>query len=145
MAEALAALCAQERGWWVQALSCGTEAMDGLPAAPYSQKVMREVGSDISEHLSQPVSRELVLWADRILCMELRHASLVRERIPESDTKIQLLGTFGGVMNVADPYGSWIFAYRKTRDLLRRSIDGLYDTLPPRPMPEEERRRMVAR
>lgn len=133
MAEALAGLCAEERGWWVQSLSCGTEALDGLPAAPNAVKVVKEVGGNLSEHLSQPVSTELVVWADRILCMELRHAAWVREHFPEGDEKIQLLGTFGGLMNVPDPYGSWIFAFRRSRDQIRRCIEGLYDTLPPRP------------
>ena len=145
MAEVLATMCGQERGWWVQALSCGTEAMDGLPAAPNSQKVIKEIGGDLSEHLSQPVSAELVAWADRVLCMELRHASWVREHFPQADAKIQLLGTFGGVMNIPDPYGSWVFAYRKSRDLLRRSVEGLLDSMPPRPLPEEERRRLTLR
>jgi len=139
MAEALAVICAEERGWWVQALSCGTEALDGVPAAPNAVKAIKEVGGDLSEHLSQPVSDELVNWADRVLCMELRHAGWVREHFPQADEKIQLLGTFGGVMNVGDPYGSWIFAFRRSRDHIRRCVDGLLDTLPPRPLLHRDR------
>jgi hypothetical protein len=36
-------------------------------------------------------------------------------------------------MEVGDPYGSWIFTYRRSRDLIRRCVDGLLDTMPPRP------------
>lgn len=140
MAEALANLSAEERGWWVQALSCGIEAIEGMPAAPNAVKVIREVGGDLNEHASQGVTTELVLWADRILCMELRHASWVREHFPEGDEKIQLLGTFGGLMNVPDPYGSWIFKFRSSRDQIRRCVDGFLDSLPPRPLPPEARR-----
>jgi protein-tyrosine-phosphatase len=135
MAESLAMLSGEERGWWVQALSCGTEAMDGMPAAPNAVKVIQELGGDLSQHASQPVSAELVRWADRVLVMELRHASWVREHFPQADEKIQLLGTFGGLMNVPDPYGSWIFKFRSSRDQIRQCVEGFLDSLPPRPLP----------
>jgi len=133
MAEALALLCAEERGWAIEARSCGVEALTGLPAAPNSIRVIDEVGGDLSRHLAQPMSEELALWADRVLVMEIRHATMIRERFPAADDKIQLLGHFGGVMEVADPYGSWVFTYRRSRDLIRRCVDGLLDTMPARP------------
>lgn len=141
MAEALAMLSAEERGWWVQALSCGTDALDGMPAAPNAVRVIRELGGDIEDHASQGVREELVVWADRIVCMELRHASWVRENFPMADEKIQLLGTFGGLMNVPDPYGSWIFTFRRSRDQIRRCVEGFLDSLPPRPLPASSRGR----
>lgn len=140
MAEALANLSAEERGWWVQVLSAGTDAHDGLPAAPNAVKVIKEIGGNIEDHCSQPVTDELVRWADRILVMELRHASWVRDHFPIADDKIQLLGTFGGLMNVPDPYGSWIFTFRRSRDQIRRCVDGFLDTLQPRPLPPQARR-----
>lgn len=133
MAEALAGLAAERRGWRVEARSCGVEAREGLPAAPNSVKVVREVGGDLTAHRSQPMSEELVAWADRILCMELRHTQAARAMFPLAEGKLQLLGTFGGTVEIDDPYGSWIFTYRRTRDLLMNCIEGLYDTLPPRP------------
>lgn len=135
MAEGLARMSAAERRWRVEALSCGVDAHEGIPAAPNSVKVIREIGGDIAAHLSQPASDALVQWADRILVMELRHASVLRERYPAADNKIQLLGTFGGVMEVADPYGGWIWTYRRSRDLLQRCVEGLLDSMPPRPEP----------
>jgi hypothetical protein len=65
--------------------------------------------------------------------MEMRHALFVRERFPAADEKIQMLGTFGGLMEVADPYGSWIFRYRSSRDDIRRCVETLIDRMPPRP------------
>jgi protein-tyrosine-phosphatase len=133
MAEELARLYAAERGWAVECLSAGTHAREGEPAAPNSQKAIRDVGGDLSNHQSQPVSEALVAWADRILVMEMRHAQFVREHFPASDEKLQMLGTFGGLMEIADPYGSWIFRYRSSRDDIRRCVEGLLDRMPPRP------------
>ncbi len=133
MAEALARRYADERGWLVRVQSAGTHAVPGQPAAPNSVKVCRELGADCSNHQSQPMTDELVAWAHRILVMEMRHASNIRERFPAADEKVQLLGTFGGLVEIGDPYGSWIFTYRKRRDEIRACVESFMDRLPPRP------------
>jgi protein-tyrosine-phosphatase len=133
MAEALALLAAEQRHWNIEARSCGVEALTGQPAAPNSVRAIREVGGDLSGHVAQPMSDELAVWAHRILVMEIRHSSAIRARFPMADEKIQLLGHFGGVMEVGDPYGSWIFTYRRSRDLIRKCVDGLLDSMAPRP------------
>ncbi|MSQ00746.1 MAG: hypothetical protein EXR71_02510 [Myxococcales bacterium] len=134
MAEELARLYAVQRGWWVEARSAGTHARTGDDAAPNSQRAIKDLGGDLTQHKSQPMSAELVAWADRILVMELRHAQLIRAEFPAADSKVQLLGTFGGMMELGDPYGSWIFKYRSSRDDIRRSVEGLLDRMPPRVM-----------
>jgi protein-tyrosine-phosphatase len=133
MADALARRYAEERGWNVEVRSCGTHALTGQPAAPNAVKVARELGADLTGHQSRPVDQELVEWADRILVMEMRHAQEVRERYPAADEKVQLLGTFGGLVEIADPYGSWIFTYRRRRDEIRTCVEAFMDRLPPRP------------
>lgn len=132
MAEELSRLYADQRGWWVESRSAGTHAREGDPAAPNSERAIRELGGDLSAHRSQPVTDELVDWADRILVMELRHAQNVRSAFPAADAKLQMLGTFGGIMEIADPYGSWIFRFRSSRDEIRRCVEGLLDRMPPR-------------
>src|SRR4051812_43058381 len=98
MADALARRYADERGWRVEVRSAGTRAIPGQPAAPNAVKAVREVGGDLSAHLSSPLSTELVAWADRILVMEMRHATEARDAFPSADEKVQLLGTFGGLV-----------------------------------------------
>jgi protein-tyrosine-phosphatase len=133
MADALARRYAEERGWTYEILSAGTHAREGDAAAANAVKAVREVGGDLSGHRSQPMTEELARWADRILVMEMRHAADVRERFPIADEKVQLLGTFGGLVEIDDPYGSWIFTYRRRRDEIRRCVEQLMDRMPPRP------------
>lgn len=133
MAAGIARLYADTRGWEIEILSAGTQAISGSPAAPNAVKAVREVGGDIQNHLSQPITDELVAWADRILVMEMRHAISIRERFPVADEKVQMLGTFGGLVEIDDPYGSWIFTYRRRRDDIRRCVETFMDRLPPRP------------
>lgn len=132
MAEALASLSARQRGISVEVASAGTHALEGQPAAPNSVKVIRELGGDLGTHASRPVDDALVAWADRILVMEMRHARTLRERFPASDEKVQLLGTFGGLVEIDDPYGRWIFAFRSTRRDLERCVGAFLDRLPSR-------------
>ena len=133
MAEELARLYAAERQWNVEVRSAGTHALAGQEAAANAIKAIRDVGGDLSRHQSQPMSLDLVEWADRILVMEIRHASTIRELYPEADEKVQLLGTFGGTMEIDDPYGRWIFAFRRSRDEIRRCVETFMDRLPPNP------------
>src|SRR4051812_42355456 len=133
MADALARRYAEERGWAVEVRSAGTHAIAGEPAAPNAVKAVREVGGDLAVHKSKPMDTELVAWADRILVMEMRHAADIRERFPASDEKVQLLGTFGGLVEIGDPYGSWIFTYRRRRDEIRTCVEAFMVRLPPRP------------
>jgi protein-tyrosine-phosphatase len=133
MAEAIAVLYAEDRGWNVEVQSAGTRAVEGVEAAPNAIKAIREVNGDLSTHRSQPMSDELVAWADRILVMEMRHASDIRASFPKADEKIQLLGTFGGMVEIDDPYGSWIFRFRRSRDEIRRCVEAFMDRLPPNP------------
>jgi protein arginine phosphatase len=133
MAEAIARRYAEERGWAVEVASAGTHALPGQPAAANSIKVCREVGADCSQHASQPMTADLVDWADRILVMEMRHAADVRERFPKADAKVQLLGTFGGLVEIEDPYRSWIFTYRRRREEIVKCVESFMDRLPPRP------------
>ena len=112
--------------------SAGTRARPGLPAEPRVVAVCREVGIDLSEHRSQPLSAESVAWADRIAVMEEAHALAVRALLPEqaSDDRVVALGPLVGRAFIADPIGSWFHRpYRRTRDELfvavRRLLQGL--------------------
>ncbi len=134
MAEALADRYARERRWAVEVASAGTHALPGNPAAPNAVKAVRDVGCDLRAHASRPIDEELVAWADRILVMEMRHARTIRERFPVADDKVLLLGTFGGVVEIDDPYGRWIFAFRRSRDEIRHCVESFMDRLPARPL-----------
>lgn len=138
MGEAFAREYAIERQWLAESRSCGVSALPDNEAARRSVRAMAEIGVDISAHRSQPVTAELVAWATHILVMEIRHASSLHERFPECDGKVMMLGNFGGVMEIEDPYGAWFMPrYRTCRDELQRCVAAFMDRLPPRPVTTE--------
>jgi protein-tyrosine phosphatase len=129
MAEGLAQQLASKYNLQIQAKSAGTMGIVAQPSAPNSIKAMREMGIDITSIRSKGVTSELMEWASYVLVMENKHASTLRRRFPEYDEKILLLGSFGGVYTVDDPIGRWIFAFRKCRSVLIKSIEGFYTSL----------------
>lgn len=127
----------QQRGWPVEVRSAGIMGLIDHPADPLAVKVMAEVGVDISAHRSSAVTEDLVRWADHILVMEMRHATVLRDRFPESDSKVLMLGTFGGLVEIPDPVGGWRWRFRKSRDQIRKCTISFMDQLPPPRVIEE--------
>jgi len=130
LAEVIARAYAEERGRDVEVVSASVLGLDGQPAHKHSIKVAQEIGLDLRVHAAQPVTEELVDWADYILGMEIQHAAQLRGRFPQADEKILLLGTFGGVHEIADPLGKWRPRFRACRDLIRDCVETFIDRLP---------------
>lgn len=101
----------------IEVRSAGTHALEGNPSPPEAVKVAASAGIDLSEHRAQPLSRELVDWADQILVMEPEHAEFIEMNFPEGIEKVDELARYrpnsspGDVMR--DPYGLPIFYYRQ--------------------------------
>ena len=135
MAEVLAADYAAKRRRSVVCQSAGMLDLDGRRAERNAMAVVAELGLSLTDHASQPVTAELLTWADYVLVMEVRHASFLREHWPElsEQTQILLLGQMGGTMEIEDPIGSWKRRFRKSRDEILRCVTRFVDRLPPSP------------
>ncbi len=66
-------------------------ALPGAPASPNALEVLDQAGIDLTGHTSQPVTEQLVAWADLVLTMTSRHLSAVVGAFPDSSSKVQLL------------------------------------------------------
>lgn len=119
------------REWPVEVRSGGIMGLVGHHADPLAIKVMGEVGIDIANHRSGGVDADLMAWSDYVLVMEMRHASTLRKRFPEHETKVLMLGNFGGLVEIPDPVGGWRWRFRKSRDQLKKCVEGFMDQLPP--------------
>jgi protein-tyrosine-phosphatase len=61
--------------------------------------VMAEMGVDISQEYSEPVTADLLDWADFVVPVQRGHADYLVEDFPEITSKIRLLER-----DVRDPY-----------------------------------------
>ena len=84
---------------------------------------------DISDHICQPLSAELVSWANYILVMERKHARHLRQHFPSDQDKVLELGTFGGLTEIPDPIGGWTFQFRKCRKQIDKCLTNFIQQL----------------
>ena len=129
MAEAMAMEWAPVHGADVEVRSAGTLKLVDRAAAPKAVAVCREIGVDCSRHRSQPLTAELIHWADVVAVMELQHAIEVRTLVPSlpEDTIVNM-AAFVGMSEIADPIGAWTKRpFRKVRDQLRTGVQALLE------------------
>ena len=134
MAEAIAHGMIAERGWThVAVKSAGAGAVPGAAATPQAVDVAGEHDLDLSAHTSQPLTPELIDWADLVLCMGPSHMHAVLAL--GAGEKAALVTSFidGDDANlpVADPYGSDHETYREAFDQLNVAITALLERLEP--------------
>ncbi len=71
---------------------------------------MQEIGLDLSQHRSSPLTERLANHADLILAMTSGHRQSILSRWPHLAQKTQLLSQDG--YDVSDPFGSDVEIYR---------------------------------
>ena len=133
MAEAIARAEIERRGWQhVDVRSAGTGAVPGSGASGEAVDVARERGVDLTLHASQPLTPELLSWADLVLAMGPSHLQAVAEM--GAGEKVAFVTDFiehepGHA--VADPFGGDHESYRATYVQLEAAVGALLDRLEP--------------
>jgi protein arginine phosphatase len=134
LAEAITRQAIEQRAWThVSVRSAGSATISGTPASDGAQLVARENGLDLSEHQSQPLTAELIDWADLVLGMGPSHLVGVAEL--GGAEKVALVTDFldddalGSA--IEDPFGGDVEAYRETYQQLEHAIEGLLSRLEP--------------
>jgi protein-tyrosine-phosphatase/tRNA A37 threonylcarbamoyladenosine synthetase subunit TsaC/SUA5/YrdC len=116
-----------ERGYCLQ--SAGLAAHAGNPATLEAATIATEHGADLSGHVSQPLTHELVAQADRIYAMTASHLYLLHSlRLPVGPTP-QPLSPAGE--DIEDPIGCPEEVYRvcaqQILDVLRQRLPELLE------------------
>jgi protein-tyrosine-phosphatase len=133
LAEAIARQRIRSRGWsHVAVRSAGIAASHGGRATENAILVAREHGLDLEAHVSQPITSELVEWADLVLTMG--RSQLMAVAALGGEEKVALITDFdeeGGGRPVEDPFGGDEAVYRRTYAQLERAIDSVLARLEP--------------
>ncbi|HSB65076.1 MAG TPA: hypothetical protein VLD65_00775 [Anaerolineales bacterium] len=109
--------------WHIE--SAGTWARDGSPAALLSQFVVQELGMDISNHRSKPVTRALMRRFDLILTMERQQKEgLILQYKHFADRIYMLSEMVGKLEDIPDPIGGEYEYYQATARLMERFLSG---------------------
>jgi len=113
MAAGLLKAIAESKELRIDVRSAGLAHHPGRGPASRAIAVMSELGLDISDDYSKPLTSRDVIWADVILAVQRNHAAHLAEEFPHIASKIKCLGS-----DVPDPYNGSLTQYRETRDLL---------------------------
>lgn len=90
--------------------SAGLAAWGGGPASANAVEAVRELGSDLVGHESQPLTESLVSQADVILTMTAAHRAAILAQFPEAGGRVAVLAT--DRRDVVDPVGGSLETYR---------------------------------
>jgi len=133
MAEAIARAELERRGWQhVDVRSAGTGAVPGSSASGEAVIVARERGIDLSLHAAQPLSPDLIDWADLVLAMGPSHMHALLD-LGAAD-KAAFVTDFAEEdpgRPIADPFGGDQECYRETYQQLEQAVSALLDRLEP--------------
>ncbi|MCB9846029.1 MAG: Sua5/YciO/YrdC/YwlC family protein [Phycisphaeraceae bacterium] len=110
-----------------EVVSAGVAAGRGSPATPEAIEAVREVGGDLEDHRSRPLTVEMLREADVVYAMTSAHLDAVLEM--DSHAEARLLDPDGG--DVPDPIGLPASVYRETaarlRDLIARRLEEIHE------------------
>jgi glycine hydroxymethyltransferase len=112
----------------LRVLSAGVSTYPGQPPSAHAVEVLTELGVDISQHRSRPLSEKVIDEADWIVAMTRSHLDSIIYLFPRAAEKVYLLREFepGAIsLDVADPIGMGLEAYRAARDIIRNGLPGL--------------------
>lgn len=124
MAEAIAKYTAQNMNINVEIKSAGIYANPGEKASDNAVLAMKEMNLDLSNHISQRLTNELLVESDLVLTMTNGHKSSILSLFPTFKGKVFTLFEYIGENGeVADPFGGDIVSYRKTAVQLKNVID----------------------
>jgi protein-tyrosine phosphatase len=129
MAEALMRdIVGANEDWQVE--SAGIFADVGRSATEPAQDVMAEIGAELKDHRSQPITAELLHKYPLVLVMEPRHREYIQEKFPDYGDRVYLFSEMiGEVRPIEDPFGSEHEAYRATREELRQTLEASKDRI----------------
>ncbi|GIW79921.1 MAG: protein-tyrosine-phosphatase [Gemmatales bacterium] len=115
------------KGYWVE--SAGLAAVNGARATAEAQTVARELGTDLERHASQPISTDLVFYADYLIGMTNSHVQLMKELFPDAYAKPRLLAA--DQSDLPDPIGGDVEVYRECGRQILKHLQALISEVCP--------------
>jgi len=107
--------------------SAGVSARRGETVSENSVIALRKVGIDLSKHVSQPLTQELLDRAVAVICMTESHRTMIEIQAEPPPAEIHLFREFmgDGQTEIMDPFGSSLKVYEACRDEMVEAIPSL--------------------
>ncbi|MFT5206448.1 MAG: protein-tyrosine-phosphatase [Candidatus Omnitrophota bacterium] len=136
MAEQLAAKLIRDADYPIEVDSAGTMRGGGLTASPETRVVLRRDDIDASEHLSKPLSQDLLDKADLVCVMTKGHYQIIADSFPEAVIKTRILaefyeGEYASQMGdgIPDPIGMGQVFYDRVYGVIQNSLKNMFQSI----------------
>lgn len=116
----------------LKVVSAGVAARSGEPVSENSVVALRKVGIDISQHVSQPLTQEMLDQALVVICMTESHRAMIQLQASPAPQHIYLFREFMpqlGDKEIPDPFGGPLKVYELCRDEMVEAIPTLLEFL----------------
>lgn len=100
--------------------SCGVFARRGVAATFEVELLLKNEGIDISYHRSQPLTKEIIDSATRIIVMAEEHREALLELYPGAAERIKVLG-------IEDPIGKDFQIYKECYEKIKKTLKENWD------------------
>lgn len=112
--------------------SAGVVARSGERVSENSVIALRKVGIDISQHVSRPLTQEMLNRAVAVICMTESHRAMIQLQAEPPPQHVYLFREFmpsKGDKEIPDPFGGPLRIYELCRDEMVEAIPSLVDFL----------------
>ena len=112
----------------IQVISAGISAIPGFRPTKETIEVMAKEGIDVSGHLTQRLTPEMIDRADVILVMEHWHKEQILRLVPSSKSRVFLLREFadqaqGTEIEIPDPIAKPPEVYERCFQMIKESVE----------------------
>jgi protein-tyrosine-phosphatase len=112
----------------LRVVSAGIVARRGDPISPNAVVAMKKVGIDLKDHVSRPLTQQLLDDALLVLCMTEAHRAMIQLQFDPVPEHVYLFREFlprPADPEVDDPYGGPLSVYESCRDGLVEAVPGI--------------------
>ena len=113
----------------IEVFSAGIGAGYGWRAAEEARQVLLANQIEMKDHISQPLTREMVESSDMLIVMTEMHRDKIITRWPEAKNKVYLLLEFDKSrhedLDIFDPVGCPVEIYEKCFELMKNALEHL--------------------
>ncbi len=117
----------------VEVLSAGIIMLGGMGATEPTKAILEREDMDVSGHISQRVTQDMIKKSDMILVMERLQEKNILEIAPEVKFRLFLLKEFAKIsdkgFDIADPIGKPLEFYEKTYEIIKESVERISNIL----------------
>ena len=113
-------------------VSAGVAARKGAKVSENSVQALKKVGLNIADHISQPLTRELIDSALAVFCMTESHRAMIQLTFDPIPRNIYLFREFmprSADKEIPDPYGGPLNHYEFCRDEMVEALPSLIEFL----------------